>query len=245
MRGRMRGGGRRVMMAANEKADVAVPLADPLFFSLQGEGASIGRPSVFIRLMGCSVGCAWCDTKYSWSGAPADEKTILEILDFCGEHRGAQAVVTGGEPLESPLFSTLVESLHRRGVRVEVETAGHVPPPGDALQWVDQWNVSPKLKSARIAEEKQPRTLDWLRQAREPYLKFVAHQAKELEEVEALLEKYGLCDFPRNRVIISPGGKTRERMGRGMSSLAEGSMNRGFRFVPRLHVILWGDERGV
>ncbi len=233
------------MRVIKEKADAAIPLADPLFFSLQGEGASIGRPSVFVRLMGCSVGCAWCDTKYSWSGPPAEEKTISEILDFCERRDGAQVVVTGGEPLGSPQFPALVESLRQAGLRVEVETAGHIPPSEDALERVDQWNVSPKLKSARISEEKQPETLDWLRRANEPYLKFVVHQAKELDEVDALLEKYGLRDFPKNRIIVSPGGKTRQQAEGRLLSLAEASMNRGFRFTPRLHVLLWGDKRGV
>ena len=233
------------MIKIKEKADFRVSLADPLFFSLQGEGATIGRPSVFVRLMGCSVGCAWCDTKYSWSGPPAEEKTIPEILDFCEEHEGAQVVVTGGEPLESPQFPTLVESLHDAGLRVEVETAGHVQPSEEVLEMVDQWNVSPKLKSARISEEKRPRTLDWLRQAKEPYLKFVVHHADELDEVEAVLEKYGFCNFPRSRVIISPGGNTREQMEHRLFALAEASMERGFRFTPRLHVMMWGAKRGV
>lgn len=234
-----------MMTRTAETADMAIPLADPLFFSLQGEGASIGRPSVFVRLMGCSVGCAWCDTKYSWSGSPVAEETISGILDFCGRHDGAQVVVTGGEPLESPKFAALVESLHRAGLRVEVETAGHVPPSEDALERVDQWNVSPKLRSARISEEKRPETLDWLRRASEPHLKFVAHQAEEIAEVEAFLEKYGLDDFPRSRVIISPGGKTREQAQGRLLPLAEAAMNRGFRFTPRLHVLLWGDKRGA
>lgn len=234
-----------MMGKIKEKADFMVPLADPLFFSLQGEGATIGRPSVFIRLMGCSVGCVWCDTKYSWSGLPVEEKTIAEILDFCGEHDGAQVVVTGGEPLESSQFPTLIEALHDAGLRVEVETAGHIPPAEDVLEMVDQWNVSPKLQSAQISEEKKPNTLDWLRRAKEPYLKFVVHLADELDEIEDVLEKYGLSEFPRSRVIISPGGKTREQMKHRLFPVAEASMNRGFRFTPRLHVMLWGDKRGV
>ena len=37
-----------------------------VFYSIQGEGITAGLPAVFVRLQGCSVGCAWCDTKYSW-----------------------------------------------------------------------------------------------------------------------------------------------------------------------------------
>ncbi|STM07827.1 7-carboxy-7-deazaguanine synthase; queosine biosynthesis [Escherichia coli] len=37
-----------------------------MFQTLQGEGYFTGVPAIFIRLQGCPVGCAWCDTKHTW-----------------------------------------------------------------------------------------------------------------------------------------------------------------------------------
>ena len=221
------------------------PLADPLFYSLQGEGATLGRPSVFVRLMGCTVGCAWCDTKYSWAGPPAAELAGEEILAYCRERPGCQVVVTGGEPLESPFFEVLLAMLHEEGLRIEVETSGYLEPSLAALALADQWNVSPKLASAGIAEEKKPRSLGWLHRAKEPYLKFVLHKPQEIAEVDALLASLGLAGWPPERVIISPGGKKRAEMEKRLLPLAEAALARGFRFTPRLHVLLWGDKRGV
>ncbi|MBT3821401.1 MAG: 7-carboxy-7-deazaguanine synthase QueE, partial [Nitrospinaceae bacterium] len=110
---------------------------------------------------------------------------------------------------------------------------------------VDQWNVSPKLASAAIAVDKQPRSLDWLSRATEPYLKFVLHKTNEIAEVDALLAKYDLADFPSHRIIISPGGKKLSHMEPRLLPLADAALERGWRFTPRLHVILWGDKRGV
>lgn len=224
---------------------LSVPLADPLFYSLQGEGATLGRPSVFVRLMGCTVGCAWCDTKYSWNGPPVEELTAGEIIVYCRERRGCQVIVTGGEPLENPACEPLIAVLKEEGLRVEVETSGYIEPTDALAAMVDQWNVSPKLASAAIPGDKQPKTLDWLRSVKEPYLKFVLHKTEEIAEVDALLERYDLADFPLERVIISPGGKKFAHMEPRLLPLAEAALERGFRFTPRLHVLLWGDKRGV
>ena len=44
-----------------------MPNISEWFISLEGEGHSIGEPSLYIRLNGCySAKCSWCDSKYSW-----------------------------------------------------------------------------------------------------------------------------------------------------------------------------------
>ncbi|HEY5867549.1 MAG TPA: 7-carboxy-7-deazaguanine synthase QueE, partial [Candidatus Tectomicrobia bacterium] len=52
-----------------------------IFYSIQGEGASCGRATAFIRLGGCTLGCQWCDTKYTWRGGPLwEEQRILDTV---------------------------------------------------------------------------------------------------------------------------------------------------------------------
>lgn len=126
------------------------------FFSIQGEGVTAGVPAVFIRLQGCSVGCRWCDTKYSWDPAGGHQATLEALIEEAAAFPCRRAVVTGGEPLESSLFAPLVEALKARGFSVEVETSGILPPPSVA---VDQWNVSLKLAHSGVAEATR---IDWL-----------------------------------------------------------------------------------
>jgi 7-carboxy-7-deazaguanine synthase len=84
------------------------------FFSIQGEGVTAGVPAAFVRLQGCSVGCRWCDTKYSWDPGGGREQTLGELLEELAVLPCRRVVVTGGEPLESAIFTPLVGALKER-----------------------------------------------------------------------------------------------------------------------------------
>src|SRR5262245_58414127 len=99
-----------------------------LFTSIQGEGASAGTPSVFVRLQGCSVGCVWCDSKYTWS-PEGTTWPLAGVVQYVREAQLRNVVITGGEPLENPGFVPLARALKAEGLRLEVETAGTIQPP--------------------------------------------------------------------------------------------------------------------
>src|SRR5215831_14300193 len=89
-----------------------------VFFSIQGEGPTAGVPAVFVRLQGCSVGCAWCDTKYSWNPDAGREVDLDALMSEVSAHPCSHVVITGGEPLESGLFSPLMTELRQRAFEI-------------------------------------------------------------------------------------------------------------------------------
>jgi len=128
-----------------------------IYYTLQGEGANVGRPAVFLRFAGCNLWsgreedraeatCDFCDTDFVGTDGPGGGKfaTAAALADavaaaWPGGAARAFVVCTGGEPLLQ-LDCSLVAALHAARFEVAIETNGTlVPPPG--IDWVC---VSPK-----------------------------------------------------------------------------------------------------
>jgi 7-carboxy-7-deazaguanine synthase len=214
-----------------------------VFYSIQGEGPTAGMPAVFARLQGCSVGCGWCDTKYSWDPDGGRAVTLDALLADMTAFPCRRAVVTGGEPLESSLFDPLVAALLARQWEVEVETSGTLPPPPTLAGRAIQWNVSVKVAGSGVPEARRirPEAIRAFRAA-DAWWKFVVTGEADLAEVLRLGERFAL---PRERVLLQPEALRREDLIERGPWVAEACARHGFRFSPRIHVMLWGARRGV
>ena len=65
-----------------------------IFYSLQGEAATVGLPTVFIRLTGCPLRCGYCDTAYAFQGGEWMEPG--DILARVADYQPEYVTVTGG-----------------------------------------------------------------------------------------------------------------------------------------------------
>lgn len=93
-----------------------------VFASIQGESSLAGLPCAFLRLSGCNLACAWCDTTYA-----ADSFTSLSVAEALAAVTafGLPLVeLTGGEPLLCPDTPVLAARLLAAGCEVLVETNG-------------------------------------------------------------------------------------------------------------------------
>jgi 7-carboxy-7-deazaguanine synthase len=100
-----------------------------IFPTLQGEGPFVGYPSVFIRLGGCNLACAFCDTEFESYKNISLKNIIEEVLNLAknssGEIVRKLIVITGGEPLRQPI-ERLCEELIKLGFDVQIETNGTI-----------------------------------------------------------------------------------------------------------------------
>jgi organic radical activating enzyme len=133
----------------------------------------------------------------------------------------------------------LARELVAEAHEVEVETNGTISPAGMAMPGV-RFNVSPKLSNAEMPIELRIRTsvLDEFA-AVDSVFKFVVKHPKDLEEVAAIVEAHNL----RN-VWISPESKDRTELVDRSMLLAQPVVQRGWSLSPRLHILIWGNERG-
>lgn len=99
-------------------------LITEIFHSLQGETSLIGVPFAFIRLTGCNLRCAYCDSVYSFKGGK--KMSIDEILETIRPYEVRHVLLTGGEPLLQRNTPELLQRLVAEGYDVSIETHGEV-----------------------------------------------------------------------------------------------------------------------
>ena len=229
-----------------------VPGEPEIFASLQGEGPSAGRPSVFVRLSNCNLACVWCDTAYTWRFAGPDaferkaNQIVLSEQDTAARIlalTGTRLVITGGEPLlQSPALAKLLALLP--AMHVEIETNGTVAPPPALDALIDQYNVSPKLAHSGNAASLAliPERLTAFAADPRAYFKFVVATPGDVAEVLTLAQTYAI---PRDRLFVMAEGTDSATLRTRSIWLADICAREGLRLSDRLHIHLYGDTRGT
>ncbi|MGI5337682.1 7-carboxy-7-deazaguanine synthase QueE [Streptomyces sp. CA-181903] len=217
--------------------------------TVQGEGPSTGVPAAFIRLSRCNLTCLpWCDTPYTWDTSRFDlareshRAAVADLLAWALPRPEELMVISGGEPLmQQHAMLPLVQALTDSGKQVEIETNGTYVPSKALIEAGAHFNVSPKLANSGmpLAKRIRSRALEAFAAAPRRTFKFVACEVGDLDEIDDLVARYGL-----NPVWVMPEGTTADAVIEGMRALVPGVAVRGYRLATRLHVLMWGDERG-
>jgi 7-carboxy-7-deazaguanine synthase len=230
--------------------------------TIQGEGPLVGRPTVFVRTGGCDYRCTWCDTLYAVLPDYRDEWTPMRpaaIMARVNELTGGRAVLvslSGGNPALQPM-APLIALGRESGHRFALETQGSISQPWFAeLDWLI---LSPKPPSAGV-------TVDWdafeacLKAARgQPrcVLKIVVFDDADYSYAHALAAHY-----PALPIYLQVGNPAPLAAAGG--ALPDGAdiddLLQRFRWLagkvtadrwfaatvlPQLHVLAWGNKRGV
>lgn len=210
-------------------------LINEIFFSIQGEGPNMGKPAIFVRLGGCNLACSWCDSKYTWDPKQADNKVsdLMTLVKQIKKYPCKHLVITGGEPmLQQDKIKALLEKLP--GYTAEIETNGSIE--SKITDLVEQINCSPKLKNS--GNPSYPLSLKPTN--KKVLYKFVVQKRADVAEIKAYVKKYKL---PKERIWLMPEGTTKSAIEKRSKWLIEVCKKEGYNFTPRLHIMLYGNQR--
>ncbi|MBB4226687.1 7-carboxy-7-deazaguanine synthase QueE [Rhizobium mongolense] len=228
--------------------------------TIQGEGILIGLPTVFVRTGGCDYRCSWCDTLHAVDSEYRDQWRAMsvdaiwqEVLRLSG-NKPLTVSLSGGNPAIQPL-GPLIERGHSEGFRFALESQGSI-----AKDWfadLDVLVLSPKPPSSGMET-------DW--RAFEACLKMAAEKPQlalkivVFDDRDYLFARTAAARYPTLPVYLQPGNHTPPPpadeeasvdingiMDRMLWLIDKVTEDRWFeaRVLPQLHVLLWGNKRGV
>lgn len=224
--------------------------------TIQGEGALIGEPTVFIRAGGCDYRCSWCDSMHAVDSSYRDTWTKMSSDDVWAKveelSKGAPITVSisGGNPAIQD-FASVIARGKALGYRFACETQGSIASPW--FKDLDTLVLSPKPPSSG-------QKTDWVAfetclQAAQNHptlaLKIVVFDDKDYAWAQKTASRYP--DMP---LYLQPGNPESDpekavplqasidRLNWLVEKTVADSWFRP-RVLPQLHVLLWGNKRGV
>ena len=224
------------MAPSQKNTDLSLDLTlkiNEIFFSIQGETSRAGLPTIFIRLTGCPLRCAYCDTEYAFH--EGEQMTLAEIMELISTYKTRHVTVTGGEPLAQKNCRPLLTILCDEDYDVSLETSGALD-----IQDIDN-------RVARIVDLKTPASgeVDKNLYDNIQYLtpndqvKFVICDREDYEWSKEKLYKYKLND--QCEVLFS-GSYGEIRTTQLADWILEDQLP--VRLQIQLHKYLWGDVPG-
>lgn len=222
--------------------------------TIQGEGALIGQPTVFVRTGGCDYRCSWCDTphavdsqfRHEWKPMSAEE--IFTQVQALSGHKPLMVSLSGGNPAIQPL-KPLIDLGHEHDYSFALETQGSI-----AQDWFADLNMltlSPKPPSSneKTDWDKFDACLKAAQNKPETALKIVV-----FDEDDYTYARDAAARYPDLPLYLQPGNHqingTPDTNGlhKRLEWLAERVTNDNWhqaRVLPQLHVMIWGNQRGV
>jgi 7-carboxy-7-deazaguanine synthase len=249
-----------------ENSKVILPINE-IYACLQGEGKLMGVPHILIRVTGCRLRCqfanSFCDTPYSSWGPEKGKYGYEDVHEFYIKHKHIKhTMITGGGPTLHPdMLKELckIGKFYNHYITIETEGSEFVETKGDLI------SLSPKLSNStprpgtimpylnrEVTEKDKERHEKWrcnydaMKQliVNHPdyQMKPVISSETDLIEVKQLQE---ILSVPNDKVYLMPEGLEPKQLNKRRRWLMDLCTEQGYNFTDRLHIIAYGDKRGV
>lgn len=223
------------------------------FYSIQGEGRTMGVPAVFIRLQACNILCKgeWtCDTIEVWKTGKKTNISdwIFQMNEFAHHLKnGAHLIFTGGEPLlQQNMIVEAVKSFTKEyGFKpfIEIETNGTIGASNDLKEIVDLFNCSFKLNNSGVKYNRRIK-IDILKDLnlQNTIFKIVVKDNKDYKEAKLIFDEVGI---DKKNIYLMPPADCIEELNTRSKLVAEICKKESVNFTSRLQIILWNKTTGV
>lgn len=205
-----------------------------IFYSLQGEARTVGKPTVFVRLTGCPLRCQYCDTAYAFSGGTL--RNIDDIIEEVASYNPRYITITGGEPLAQANCLTLLSRLCDLNAEISLETSGAL----DVGAVDERINIVMDIKTPGSGEVDRNEYTNIQRLKPSDQIKFVICSRQDYEWARFKIDELNLSDR-FDEVLLSPS-----QMELKARTLADWMLEDHLhaRLQIQLHKILWDDVPG-
>lgn len=242
------------------------PIVELFGPTIQGEGSMAGKQTFFLRTGGCDYRCRMCDSLHAvlpeqWKNNHRKMTAVEIVEEFQKLSRFTEWVtLSGGNPLFWEM-GELVEELRKAGFKIAVETQGSQWK--DWIRLCDVITISPKGPGmgddhdwdqfetflAKIKESGHPDTS----------VKIVLFDDKDIVFAEKAKTVYMPPSMPLYLSLGNPYPPNNPNAMERNSDLSERLLTRyrdlvpkvfafpelaGAIFLPQLHVLVWGNDKG-
>ena len=253
-----------------QERDNLIPVEEMPYFT--DPKADKTHPEAYKSIEELPVTPMGCDTSASWAMKYKhlqSTETLEEVFDRIvkllpngrfDEKNDIHLVITGGEPLLGwqRCWPTLLEMCIEIGLKnVTFETNGTQMPKPELVDYFNilqerlhvTWSTSPKLSLSGEdrSEALDPDVLNGMNRVTHSHLynKFVVRDITDFKEVDIFVEAYKFAGVKLDAVYCMPEGATLEQQSLTEKDVAEACMKTGYKFSPRLHITLFGNEWGT
>ncbi|AFI04326.1 7-carboxy-7-deazaguanine synthase QueE [Helicobacter cetorum] len=242
------------------------------FFSLQGEGKRIGRPSLFLRLGGCNLSCKGfdcktplndeiligCDSLYAvhskfkdfWDYYSRPKALIRHLESLAPNYNNFDFILTGGEPslhFNNPTLLSVLEYFHQKEIPLFVESNGSIFFEFSPILKELHFTLSVKLSLSLEKENKRinlKALQNILDNAKSVNFKFVLDSINATQSIMEIQNLLKQLSLNNNEVFLMPLGTTKNELDKNLKALAPLALENGYSLSDRLHIRLWDNQKG-